>query len=898
LRADNLNNQAVSLLSLGKPSGADQLFEKVLRIVPNHPQATFNRDLLRWRSGRMTDLALVKELEELRDANRGDWHPEYYLALVHAERGEIETAISHLKGAAASGGGPEVQTTLQRISPALPQSARCVKSLSGHNRVITAVYLGDDARSALSASWDGTIRLWDLAEGKPAQIIDTQSDGCRCVAATPDFHWALTGNESVSLWDLRTGDRVRTFEGHGQPVTSLSFSADGASALSGSRDQTVRLWEVATGRCLRTFEGHTAPITCACLSPDGRWAISATSNQELWMWDVATGQPIRVFEVQEFGPECVCLSRDGRWVLSGDVDGKLHLWSTKNGMRVRTFRGHTEKVTSVSLTADGRWALSGGLDETLRLWDVSSGCCVRTMEGHLADVFSVSLSPDGRRGLSGGSSPSDPRDNALRLWDFEIFHRPGGRFMAPAARCIMAGREEAKPGQGRFNGMLAEARSLIASRRFEEAVYLIEQARKIPSFALNPQALDLRHQVGEHGVRERFHDGRCTRMLRGPASAVGPVALSPDASHAVSGSSDKMVRLWDLAKGECECTLAGHAAPVNDVCFTPDGRQALSASEDGTLRLWDLAAATCLRTLEGHTNWVSCVAVSPDGRFALSGGRDRTLRLWDLATARCLRTYSGHDNLVRSVRISACGRFALSGSFDKTVRLWDIASGQCLRTLGGHADIVHCVSMSWDGRWALSASNDKTIRMWDLAAGKCVRILQDHLERILAVAMTAAGRWAISGSGDKLLRLWNLATGQCVQVFSGHTGVVTSAALSPDGRWFISGSHDQTLRVWEFEWDYAFPEPADWDEGARPYLENFLTLHTPYQEGTIPASAASDEEIARALTRSGSPSWSEDDFQQLLADLRRLGYGWLEPEGVRQKLEEMASPPQGPSAER
>ena len=223
LRADNLNNQAVSLLSLGKPSGADQLFEKVLRIVPNHPQATFNRDLLRWRSGRMTDLALVKELEELRDANRGDWHPEYYLALVHAERGEIETAISHLKGAAASGGGPEVQTTLQRISPALPQSARCVKSLSGHNRVITAVYLGDDARSALSASWDGTIRLWDLAEGKPAQIIDTQSDGCRCVAATPDFHWALTGNESVSLWDLRTGDRVRTFEGHGQPVTSLSL---------------------------------------------------------------------------------------------------------------------------------------------------------------------------------------------------------------------------------------------------------------------------------------------------------------------------------------------------------------------------------------------------------------------------------------------------------------------------------------------------------------------------------------------------------------------------------------------------------------------------------------------------------------------------------------------------
>ena len=898
LRADKLNNQAVSLLSLGKPGGADQLFEKVLRIVPNHPQATFNRDLLRWRTGRMTDLALVRELEELREANPGDSHPEYYLALIHAERGDIEAAIQHLKGSAVGGGEVEVQTTLQRLLPTLPQSTRCIKVLGGHTRVITAVHLSHDVRSALSVSWDGTVRLWDLAEGACVRIIDTQSEGCQSLAVTPDFRWALTGNGSLWLWDLASGDRVRAFEGHGQPVTSLALSADGAVALSGSRDQTVRLWQVATGRCLRTLEGHTAPIACACLSPDGRWALSGTSNRELWMWDVATGQRIRVFDVQEFGPECICLSRDGRWVLSGDVDAKVHLWSTKNGMRVRTLRGHTEKVTSVSLTADGRWALSGSLDETLRLWDVSSGCCVRTMEGHLADIFSVTLSPDGRWGLSGGSSPSDPRDNAVRLWDFGVFQRPGGRFMAPAARCVMAGREEAKPGQGRFNGMLAEARSLIAARRFEEAIYLVEQARRIPSFALNPQALELRHLVGEHGVRERFRDGRCTRMLRGPASAVGPVALSPDSSHALSGSSDKMVRLWDLAKGECECTLAGHAGPVNDVCFTPDGRQAISASEDGTLRVWDLMAGTCVRSLQGHTSWVSCVAVSPDGRFAISGGRDRTLRLWDLASGQCLRTYTGHDNLVRSVRISACARRALSGSFDKTMRLWDIATGRCLRTLGGHADIVHCVSMSWDGRWALSASNDKTIRLWDLAAGQCARVLQDHLERILAVAMTGAGRWAISGSGDKLLRLWNLATGQCAQVFSGHTGVVTSVALSPDGHWFISGSHDQTLRVWELEWDYAFPELADWDEGALPYLENFLTVHTPYQQEVPQGSTPSDEEVARSFIRSGSPRWSEDDVLGLVADLRRLGYGWLRPEGVRRKLEEMATQSQGSAGRR
>ncbi len=109
----------------------------------------------------------------------------------------------------------------------------------------------------------------------------------------------------------------------------------------------------------------------------------------------------------------------------------------------------------------------------------------------------------------------------------------------------------------------------------------------------------------------------------------------------------------------------------------------------------------------------------------------------------------------------------------------------------------------------------------------------------------------------------------------------------------LSGSGDKTLKLWMLDWELADKEPANWDEGARPYLEVFLTSHTPYA-GTLPKHRnPTDEEITLALTRRGKPVWTEDDFQQLFYTLGCAGYGWLRPEGVRRELEKMAREWQG-----
>jgi WD40 repeat protein len=166
------------------------------------------------------------------------------------------------------------------------------------------------------------------------------------------------------------------------------------------------------------------------------------------------------------------------------------------------------------------------------------------------------------------------------------------------------------------------------------------------------------------------------------------------------------------------------------------------------------------------------------------------------------------------------------------------------------------------------------ISVWNLEKEQQVCYLNGHQGIVRTIAFSPDGQFLISGGDDKTVRVWKISDEKEIYCLEGHLGSITSVALSVDGRYVASGSRDKTVRIWALDWDYDFPAPADWDEGARPYLDIFLTLHTPY---------APD-----GLSRVGKPQWTEEDFQKLLQELGYRGYGWLRPEGVRRDLEKMA----------
>ena len=147
-----------------------------------------------------------------------------------------------------------------------------------------------------------------------------------------------TADNTLKLFDLEMGHEVRNFASD-SIVTSVAFSPDGLTALSGGLDSKLKLWDLETGKELRTFTGHERQVTNVAFSPTERkkFLSEQASISTMRLWGIDDGKQLHSFRAAEIrGPASgVAFSPTAVPPLGSD-DRTLELWDLDSGNKVRT----------------------------------------------------------------------------------------------------------------------------------------------------------------------------------------------------------------------------------------------------------------------------------------------------------------------------------------------------------------------------------------------------------------------------------------------------------------------------------------------------------------------------------------------------------------------------------
>lgn len=599
-----------------------------------------------------------------------------------------------------------------RVVRTIPEGGGAVAATRDGARVVTAPFDGAGGR--------GTV--WDTDTGEALVRLEGADGPWGDVAIDPTDRLVASSHPdgTVRLWELRTGEQLRTIDA-GAGNAPVAF-ADGGGRVAVGTDAGVALWEVDTGAGPVGVRAPPSPAVLAS-SPDGS-AFAAAAFETAHVSRPGSG-PLMPLDGHLWPVTDISFSDPGTTVATTAHDGTARIWDPATGALLRTLSSRTA-LTSVALSADGRLVASGGTDGTVRIWDAGTGEERARLAGHRAEVLELAFTRDERRIISSG------RDGTTRVWDVT---EAGARewFTRASAELIYSGVAYSPDGS-RLAAPAEPSGVLVWNARTGEQVARLEDGGpKLTTVSFSPDGTMLAAGSDLALAVPVWHvdSGEVRHRLGGFGGPVRAVAFSPDGRRIATAGYDGTTRLWDADTGEETTVLDRGAGVLVAVAFDATGARLATAGDDGVVDVWDVDARRRVAVVDEHDAMLNGVTFGPDDTLA-TAGLDGTARIFSLRTGRELLRLRGHSGPVNQVAFSPDGRLVATTSDDLGTRLWDRRTGQDVLTLGGHEQTVYGVAFSPDGRFLATAGADGTTAVHVLGVDELVELARARVTRSLS----------------------------------------------------------------------------------------------------------------------------------------------------------------------
>jgi len=639
-----------------------------------------------------------------------------------AEQARLPSTFQRMWSATFSPDGKQLVTTDDQNAQVWDaQTYRLLFTLRHGDTVYQAVYSNSGAR-IITAGGDGTVRIWDAANGALARELTHDGKRLRygAVAALPDGKRVAAidiSGEVAHVWDTATGALLAELPNDARGFFSLAFSADGRwLATSGGND--VRVFDVRTWAQVRTISGPG--IHDLSWDPSGPRLLTGSTSGDASIWTIPSGARIR--HLREVGEpiNAVTFSPNGRLVVTASNDGMEQVWDAASG-RLQSQGNYLHgKILSVEFDRTSTLTVAAGTNGAVAVVDAVLGMPVTVLDGPRNVVTVAHFDPSARR-VVGASW-----DGTARIWDPTAPYR---RWNSPP-----------------ISDDCGVASSLEPDRRFI-AVGCIDHPTRI---------WDTDH------AQLLAELPSVTQVAGDFASAFPAVSAAGDRAAIARGNT---VEIYELPGGRLLRTTV-HGAAVNTVAFASTGRDLVSGAVDGSLLVTRDSGA--LLTLPASSGGIDAAGFLPDGRV-VAADVQRRLRIYDPGGA--LLTNLEVSARVRTLRMSSDSRHLITvPSFMNKValpELWDLEHYRPIAQLEVQGQgPVHSARFVAGGQ-IVTACGDGAARLWD-RTGKFRQIYRSDSPFLGDAMLSPDGAMIVAGGGDGRLRFWDAASGRPLWTMPAH----------------------------------------------------------------------------------------------------------------------------------
>lgn len=631
----------------------------------------------------------------------------------------------------------------------------------------------------------------------------------RNLALSPDGTLVAFAREdgTVELRETQSGEVVREFEGDGQHIISMKFSAEGGALATGSKEGTVRIWDMGTADGLdeheRTklldeeadlpgFRAHAGPVTAVALHPTGDGLATASDDGSIRVWQLPFNRPTQLAGHE--GPvQVVAVNSTGELMATGGTDRRVIIWDSAAQDALRVLEPHDKEVQAIAFSDDGDVVATGDMDGSVYVWDIASGAIQA-----LRMRFGAHEGPVTGLGFRAGTNDlfSAGADGKLRLW--EIQSLPGSVLatLQRPVECAVVSDDGRLMAAVADDGLLqitavdgsAQSRTLSDGSK-DASVVAWGPLGTVYSGHADGQIRGWDVRTGKQSWQTAGHKGAVTSLINHPTD-----------ERFISGGEDGTIRVWKTPQEPQ--TLTGHSKPVRDLAISADGRRFVSVSEDNTVRLWTAGEKTAATTHTGHSAPVVSAAISPDDTLIATADASGSIRLWASDGENESFDVGTRQAAVTSMSFSADNTILVSGTADGDLTLWQLPI-QPTVTLAQDLDKPTVMAFTPNGKTAAIGADDGKVRVWDVESADQLVEISDDGDRVTAIASHPSGELLAVGREPGTLTIYRIADGAAVWKTEAHQGPIAAVAFRSDGNELATGGADGKVVCW------SVPNPKD-----------------------------------------------------------------------------------------